>query len=133
MRAGIGTAGAALLLVGCVVPAASGTLARVKSDSGMLTMTVSTIDGADVVRGTNTLEIDVTDASGAGVDGLVLDVVPWMPAMGHGASVAPSVHPEGGGVYRVSNLELFMPGLWQLETSFAHGVEDHAAPSFTVD
>ncbi len=116
------------------VPASSGTArSREETDSGALTVIVSTVDGAELARGTNTLEIRVVDTTGVGVDGLSLDVVPWMPAMDHGASVAPSVHPEGGGAYRVDNLELFMPGLWQLETSFAHGVSDHAAPSFTVD
>ena len=120
-------------LASCVeVGGASGELASVKSDSGTLSVVVATVSGAPVERGTNALELHITNASGAAVDGLSLNVVPWMPAMGHGASVKPSVHGEGQGVYLVENLELFMPGLWQLQTTFSNGVSDHAAPSFEV-
>jgi hypothetical protein len=120
-------------LASCVdVGSSSGELAAVKSDSGSLSIVVATVSGASLDRGTNSLEFEITSA-GAGVDGLSLDVTPWMPAMGHGASVKPSVHAEGQGKYLVENVELFMPGLWQLQTTFSNGVSDHAAPSFEVE
>jgi len=71
-----------------------------------------------LVRGLNTIEIVVTGAqSAAPVDNLTIDVVPWMPAMGHGASATPLVSAMGTGVYIASDVSLFMPGTWQLRTS----------------
>jgi len=110
----------------------TGELDAVKSDSGALSVVVETLPRVSLDRGTNALEFVVTDSAGAGVDGLSLDVVPWMPVMGHGASVVPTVQAEGSGKYLVENVELFMPGLWQLRTTFSNGTTDHAVPSFEV-
>ena len=59
-------------------------------------------------RGTAPVEYTVTDASGARVTGLDVLVEPWMPSMGHGASVKPSVSDEGEGRYVATNVELFV-------------------------
>jgi hypothetical protein len=69
------------------------------------------------VRGGVDAELTLTDASGAPEDGLTLSVTPWMPEMGHGASVVPAVAAEGDGKYLVTNLDLFMPGTWELRVS----------------
>jgi hypothetical protein len=75
----------------------------------------------------------ITDATSAQpVDGLSLSIVPWMPAMGHGTSVVPSVSAGGGGVYNLSNVYLFMPGQWQLRTAISGAVTDSAAPELMV-
>jgi YtkA-like len=66
------------------------------------------------------------------VDGLSLDVVPWMPAMGHGTTVVPSVSPAGEGVYDLSNVYLYMAGQWQLRTTMSGGTSDSAAPDLMV-
>jgi YtkA-like len=84
------------------------------------------------VVGTNTVELTVTRVNdGAPQDGLDVAVVPWMPAMDHGTS-SPTVTPEGGGKYRVTELYLFMPGTWVLKTSFSGSVSDHAEPEFEI-
>jgi len=72
------------------------------------------------------------DEHGASIDGLSIDVTPWMPAMGHGASVQPTVTPQGEGKYLVDNVYLFMPGVWELRSVFAGSSTDRAAPSFQV-
>jgi hypothetical protein len=59
-------------------------------------------------------------------------VVPWMPAMGHGASLAPVVTPEGGGKYVVSNVALFMAGSWQLRTNIIGRTDDSASVSCQI-
>ena len=74
------------------------------------------------------VEYRITNADGQPVDGLVLSVVPWMPDMGHGASIEPMVSAVGGGRYVISNVELFMPGRWELRTSITGPSEDRAAP-----
>jgi len=84
--------------------------------------------------GLNEVQYLVTDATtGAPVDGLDVVIVPWMPAMGHGASVTPILQPpEGNGVYHFTNVSLFMAGEWQLRTKFSGQVTDSAAPTFSV-
>jgi hypothetical protein len=55
-----------------------------------------------------------------------------MPAMGHGTSVTPTVSAEGGGDYRIDDVDFFMPGLWELRTQMTGAREDEVAPSFQV-
>jgi ABC-type glycerol-3-phosphate transport system substrate-binding protein len=83
-------------------------------------------------RGIIEAEITVTRASdGSPVDGLMLAILPWMPAMNHGA-INPTITPEGGGKYLVTELDLFMPGLWQLKTTVSGPLSDNVSPEFEV-
>jgi hypothetical protein len=108
--------------------------AVVTSDTGGYTVSVHSAPDAMPTRGVNTLRLDVTRvADGAPVSGLELDVVPWMPAHGHGASVKPTVAPGSvPGSYTVSNVALFMPGLWEIRTTIGGGAGGHDAPQFDV-
>jgi hypothetical protein len=120
-------------------PADPGTFAStpasvVTSDSGALRIAFQSSPEATPSRGNNSLLLKVTRVSdGAPVGGLVVDVVPWMLAMGHGSSTKPTV--AAGpvvGAYTVSNVDLFMPGLWEIRTTIGGPVTDHAAPQFDV-
>lgn len=103
----------------------------VTSDRGALRATFTANPDPPIV-GTNEIDVDVTRASdGSAVDGLTITVAPFMPAMDHGTSGA-TVTPTGHGHYRVQDVYLFMPGRWELETSFTGPVQDHAAPSFEL-
>jgi hypothetical protein len=105
--------------------------ATTMSDSTALAIAVRT-SPQPPSRGTNEVQLTVTRASdGTPVDGLMLDVEPWMPSMDHGTST-PTVTPEGGGVYLVTEVYLYMPGLWTLRTSISGAMTDHAAPQLTV-
>lgn len=66
------------------------------------------------------------------IDGLTLQMVPYMPQMHHGTSVTPEVMAQGGGKYLVTNLYLFMPGLWQLKTTVSGAKTDSVDPQFEV-
>ena len=101
------------------------------SDSSALAIDVRT-SPQPPSRGTNEVELTITRASdGAPVDGLTLDVEPWMSSMEHGTST-PTVTPEGGGVYLVTEVYLYMPGLWTLRTTISGAMTDHAAPQLTI-
>lgn len=79
------------------------------------------------------MELTITDAAtGTRVDGLRPTVVPWMPAMGHGTSVAPTVTEKGAGRYLVTGVSFFMPGRWELRTTFPGKANDSAVPVFDV-
>jgi hypothetical protein len=108
--------------------------AVVTSDAGMYRISVHSAPDALPTRGVNTLRLVVTRVSdGAPASGLAVDVVPWMPAMGHGASVKPSVQPGAEpGTYDVSNVNLFMPGLWEIRTTIGGASSDHVAPQFDI-
>ena len=84
------------------------------------------------VRGAQRGELVITGPAGDAADGLVVSVLPWMPAHGHGSSVVPSVSPQGGGRYLVDQLYLYMAGIWELRTTISGQVNDEAAPQFQV-
>lgn len=83
-------------------------------------------------RGLNAFRLEVKDASGTPLSGLVVGVQPWMPAMGHGGSKQPTVTEVGDGVYDVENVYLTMPGTWELRTSLSGAIEDRATVTVEV-
>jgi hypothetical protein len=103
----------------------------IASDLGAFEIKVSS-DPDPAVRGVNQFRYLVTDTSGAPQDGLTLSVVPWMPSHGHGTSVKPVVRALGSGVYEIDDVLFFMPGNWELRTTFEPN-GDHAAPAFEID
>jgi hypothetical protein len=117
-------------------PAATGTFpadpyTTTTSDSGALVIDVRT-SPQPPSRGTDEVQLTVTKASdGTPVDGLSLDVEPWMPAMQHGTS-ATTVTAEGGGVYLVTEVYLYMPGVWDLRTAISGAATDNATPQLTI-
>ena len=127
---------AALLLAACGSDPASGTgfpeaaLAAVGGDGGGATIEVRT-SPQPPTRGSIEVEYTVAKA-GVPVDGLTLEVTPFMPDMGHGATVEPTVTAEGGGKYLIGNVELYMAGRWELRTTLHGAVEDTAAVELQV-
>jgi hypothetical protein len=105
--------------------------AVVASDGGALEIEVRT-SPQPPERGVSSVELVLRDARGAPLDGVDVAVVPWMPAMGHGASVAPSVVGKGGGVYVVSNVDCYMPGRWELRATFGGEVNDRATIALEI-
>jgi hypothetical protein len=119
-------------LVACSGPHSTSGDSTVTSESGALRVAAHTLGGAPQ-RGTNEVELTIKSAGDGGtLDGLTIAVKPWMPAMGHGTSVVPSVTAEGTGKYLVTNLDLFMPGHWELRTTISGPVSDYAAPAFDI-
>jgi hypothetical protein len=99
--------------------------------SGVLSVAVRT-SPQPPARGTNDVQFIVTSvATGGPVDGLTIDVQPWMPAMNHGTS-APTVTPQGNGTYLVSEVYLYMPGVWQLRSTISGPASDHVQPELSI-
>ena len=95
----------------------SAALMTLPGSQGKVSIEVRTAPVQPPSRGVTSVEYRITDKNGAPVDGLTLGVVPWMPDMGHGASISTTVTNEGGGRYLISDVELFMPGKWELRTA----------------
>jgi hypothetical protein len=106
-------------------------LLSTSSDTGALQLALRS-SPQPLARGTNTVQYTITNDAGTPITGLSLDVVPWMPDMGHGSSIKPTVAERGQGVYVVSCVDLAMPGSWQLRTAASGPVSDSATPAFQI-
>ncbi len=103
------------------------------SASGQLQIEVRTAPQQPPSRGDGSVELVIRNTTtNAPESGLSIDVVPWMPAMGHGASIVPAVASPSPGTYVITNVDLFMPGTWELRTTVSGSVADHVAPSFQI-
>jgi YtkA-like len=61
----------------------------------------------------NAWTVKITDETGAPVTGATITLKPFMPDMGHGASVTPQIMPTAtAGVYQITTIDLFMAGIW---------------------
>jgi hypothetical protein len=106
-------------------------VANAMTDAGTYAIAARTSPNP-IARGINALELTITDTTGAPKDGLAISAVTWMPAMGHGASVVPTVTPKGGGVYDLTDVDLFMPGRWEVRLTFGSPATDHSTLVFDI-
>jgi hypothetical protein len=103
------------------------------SEEGKLTVEVRTGPSQPPGRGKTDVQFVVRDPAGALLDGLdIIEATPWMPVMGHGTSVTPVASSQGEGKYALHNVSMYMPGLWELRTTFSGIVMDSATPVFDV-
>ena len=112
---------------------ASAPLVTAPSASQSLMLAAWTAPEQPPTSGVIAVRLFVGDATtDAGVDGLVLNVVPEMPAMGHGTSMQPTVSALGSGMYLATNVDLFMPGEWDLDITITGAVSDQATVPIDV-
>jgi hypothetical protein len=107
-------------------------LLTVTSQTGNLHIDLRTAPDQPPSRGVASVEYRVADVNQTPVDGLTISVVPWMPDMGHGASTTPTVQAMGNGRYVITNVELFMPGRWDLRTTISGSSDDSVTPEFQI-
>jgi YtkA-like protein len=121
----------AALAVGCGESAVASLPPEIAmTDSGLYRLTASS-DPNPPVRGANRVTCEVVDLNGAAVDGLQLEVVPFMPSHGHGTSVEPTITALGQGRYQIDHVLFYMPGHWELRTTFRPG-GDHVVLGFDI-
>jgi hypothetical protein len=99
-------------------------LMTLKSDNGALAIEIRTSPQQPPGRGISSVEYTITDQGGQPRDDLALSVVPWMPAMGHGAATKPTIEAKGEGRYVVSGVSMVMAGRWDLRTAISGPLED---------
>jgi hypothetical protein len=128
---------------GCNLPSATYEAGMAqKGTSGALTFELVSATGGSISQGIDTWTIKITDASCSPVDGATVTIKAWMPQHNHGWLAATSTG-EGGGVYDIGNLDIFMDGFWQitftatasvaLDGGAATSVTDSTVFSFCVD
>jgi hypothetical protein len=74
----------------------------------------------------------IVDRLGEPADDLILQVVPWMPAHGHGTSARAVVRSQGDGFYLIRPVYLYMSGRWELRTEIEGFVNDSATPILDI-
>ncbi len=108
-------------------------LTTVTSRDGHLKLAVFTAPEQPPSRGVITTKMIVTDAAkGNAVDGLVFDIAPEMPSMGHGTPTVPRVSAKGSGVYVAEDVDLYMAGRWDLRMTITGAVTDGAVVTIDV-
>lgn len=133
MRTFLASTFVALALSGCSGAESSGAsdefpsapLEVVKSAKGLVTIQVRTSPTQPPTHGDFDAEVRLTDAQDKPLDAMQIDVQPWMPVHGHGAT-KPEVIAKGGGRFVLQRLQLVMPGAWELRTTITGAVDDSA-------
>jgi hypothetical protein len=88
-----------------------------QAEPGAVTVELVESDPAPpVVRSDNTWWLKLTDAGGEPVLGAELVVTPFMPKHQHGSAEV-VVEELGDGQYKLSPIELIMPGVWEIPMS----------------
>jgi len=77
----------------------------------------------------NVWTLRVADASGAAPPASALSAVPYMPLMGHGTGQVPQFAANADGTFAVSNIYLFMNGLWTVTYVEARSHTAESAPT----
>lgn len=142
LAAVLSSALAAALAGACGGAAGTGPAQPVLEFSGPSALTVASSSGQlDVgVRwspdppaiGLAASELTITDTGGAPATGLLLTVLPWMPAHGHGTSTMPAVSETAPGVYVATPIDFYMAGQWELRTTIAGAVDDTVTPALEL-
>jgi hypothetical protein len=105
-----------------------------KTGSGGYTVALMDSLPAPPDKGDNTWSLEIADSTGTR-DGLDVSVKPFMPDHGHGTPITAVVTPEGSGMYSVTPINLWMPGLWEVtvEIKDQDTVVDQIVFSFCID
>jgi len=87
----------------------------VTSSGGGTKYALVTSNPAPPAKGLDNWTLHVSAASsGQAMSGLNLTIQTLMPDHGHGSPTVPPITDNGGGNYTVTNLYLFMPGVWRI-------------------
>jgi hypothetical protein len=126
-------------------PASGGGPIDLTSDQGKIKIVLSAVPEGPMNAGDDAVQIALTDPkTGQSVENEQIELVPFMPTMGHGTDVIPLCQEmgqeqgqemgqeQGKGHYLCTNVNLYMPGEWQLRFKFVTPVSDSAAPNLEV-
>ncbi len=104
---------------------------------GALDFKLMSIDPAPPQRGNNTWVVEIHSMAagvvGSPVDGLTLQVTPFMPAHQHGSPITAIVTPQAtSGQYQLSPVNLWMPGVWETTIQATAPTADRAVFKFCI-
>lgn len=91
--------------------------------------------GVPVKVGNNSMKLFIGDHRSKAPlkEKLDIEIVPWMPAHEHGISKLPIIKELGKGEYSVEQLNLSMPGLWEIYVRINKGKKGEDTAVFNVN
>ena len=91
--------------------------------------------GAHIKVGKNSMKLFIGDRRSKAPlkNKLDIEVVPWMPAHEHGTSELPIIRELGKGEYSVEQINLSMPGLWEIYVRINKGKKGEDTAVFNVN
>jgi hypothetical protein len=98
---------------------------------GVYTFTLVEAAPAPPAQYANVWTLKVTDKSGAPPGAAKVSVVPFMPLMGHGSDQVPTVTSNADGTFTVTDVYLFMQGLWTVTISVTEPTDGGSIPGAT--
>jgi hypothetical protein len=105
-------------------------------DAQALDFKLMTAVPAPPARGDNTWTVQINAMSsgvvGAGVVGATMTATPFMPDHQHGSPIEVVITDKGGGLYELSPVNLWMPGLWQTTIEVSGPTSDSVVYSFCL-
>ncbi len=107
-----------------------------KVGKGGLKTKLLAAEPAPPAKGDNSWTLQVLDAASAPLDGVSIDVKPFMPDHGHPAPITPTVKAQGSdGSYLIESINLAMPGLWEvtLDLDDGAGTTDSVVYAFCIE
>jgi hypothetical protein len=91
------------------------------SESGAWQAELVESDPGPPIKGTNTWTVKLMDGAGVPQDDVKMTVSPYMPDHVHPSTVKAVATPQGGGVYVVKPVYLYMPGYWEVTLDLPPG------------
>lgn len=88
-----------------------------KSGEGGYTIALLDAVPAPPAKGDNVWQMQVEDDTGDAAEGMSIRIRTWMPDHQHGSPIVPTITDEGGGVYSVDPVNLFMGGYWEVDVT----------------
>ena len=85
-----------------------------EGESSLAKLTVVGANPEEPTRGLNSWQIMLSDLEGNALTGCNLSLTPYMPEHDHGVATIPEITEGEGGQYEVDQIELIMPGLWDM-------------------
>jgi hypothetical protein len=101
--------------------------------NGKYTFTLVSASPAPPGLDTNVWTMKIVDATGAPPPLAQLEAYPFMPKMGHGSSQVPQFAANEDGTFSVSDVYLFMDGLWTVTFSVMSPETDGGAKPIALD
>lgn len=107
----------------------------VVGDASVVEIQVVEASPAPPDKGDNSWLLEVRDATtSTGMAGVDLTIVPFMPDHGHGSPITPSVTPaEGEGRFQVDDINLWMPGLWEVRIDVTGSATDRVVVPICIE
>ena len=82
--------------------------------SNVARLTVVGATPEEPTRGLNSWQMMLSDLEGNALSGCELALTPFMPEHDHGVATTPEVTEGEAGQYQIDQIELIMPGLWDM-------------------